>query len=105
MSEERETLLSVDFEAEVIEWRGPAPFVFATIPAGLVGEIRFAARQASYGWGVVPVEANIAGHVFRTSLFPRDGLYLLPVKRAVQNATGIALGDRVTVTLRIEARV
>ena len=105
MRGERETLLSLDFEADVIEWRGPAPFVFATVPEEFVGDIRFAARQASYGWGVVPVEASIAGHAFRTSLFPRDGLYLLPVKRAVQKAAAVSLGDRVAVTLRIAATV
>jgi hypothetical protein len=30
---------------------------------------------------------------FATSLFPRDGRYLLPVKRVVQTAEAIGLGD------------
>src|SRR3546814_13769212 len=56
---------------------------------------------ASYGWGVVPVVATIGGTEFATSLFPRDGSYLLPVKLAVQKAEGIGLGDRVAVVMRV----
>lgn len=100
---DRETLLHIDFEADVIEWRGPAPFLFAPVPEDLAGEVRFAARQASYGWGVVPVQASVAGHIFHTSLFPRDGTYLLPIKQAVRRATGVGRGSRVAVTLRVEA--
>lgn len=89
------------FRAEVIEWRGPAPFLFAVVPDAHVGAIRYAAMTASYGWGVVPVVAIIGGTEFATSLFPRDGGYLLPVKRAVQTAEGVGLGDRIVVALRV----
>ena len=89
------------FRAEVIEWRGPPPFLFAAVPDAHVGAIRYAAMTASYGWGVVPVVATIGDTEFATSLFPRDGGYLLPVKRAVQTAEGIGLGDRVAVAMRV----
>ena len=89
------------FRAEVIEWRGPAPFLFAVVPDAHVGAIRYAAMTASYGWGVVPVVATIGDTEFATSLFPRDGGYLLPVKRAVQKAEGVGPGDRVAVALRV----
>jgi hypothetical protein len=89
------------FEAEVIEWRGPAPFLFAAIPDDHVADIRYAALSESYGWGVVPVVARIGSTEFTTSLFPREGTYLLPVKVAVQRAEGVGLGDRVRVVLRI----
>ena len=87
------------FGAEIIEWRGPAPFLFAVVPDEHIGAIRYAAMTASYGWGVVPVVATIGGTEFATSLFPRDGSYLLPVKRAVQKAEGIGLGDRIAVAM------
>ncbi|SBV34358.1 conserved protein of unknown function [uncultured Sphingopyxis sp.] len=89
------------FRADVIEWRGPAPFLFAVVPDAHVGAIRYAAMTASYGWGVVPVVAIIGDTEFATSLFPRDGGYLLPVKRAVQKAEGVGPGDRVAVALRV----
>ena len=97
-------LASFGFEAEIIHWRGPPPYLFAPIPDDHVGEIRYAGRLASYGWGVIPVEAEIGGTVFRTSLFPRDGTYLLPIKTAVQRSAGVALGDKVHVLVRINSR-
>lgn len=102
MSGSDRALTRIEFETHVIEWRGPAPFVFAPIPETHVGEIRHAAAIASYGWGVVPVSATIAGTEFTTSLFPRDGGYLLPLKLQVQRALGIRVGDRVRVMVRID---
>jgi hypothetical protein len=99
-----EPLAAIAFEAEIVHWRGPAPYLFAVIPEQHVGEIAYAARLASYGWGCVPVEARIGGTAFMSSLFPRGGTYMLPVKVAVQRAEGIGLGDRVGVALRVVAR-
>jgi hypothetical protein len=92
-----ETLADITFDATVIEWRGPAPFYFAAVPDKHVGEIRYAAQMASYGWGVVPVEASANGVTFRTSLFPRDGGYLVPLKDKVRREAGVVLGDVVRV--------
>ena len=39
-----------------------------------------------------------------TSLFPREGRHLVPVKVAVQRAEGIGVGDEVRVELEIDAR-
>ena len=89
------------FEAAIIEWRGPAPFLFAVVPDEHIGAIRYAAMTESYGWGVVPVVATVGETAFATSLFPRDGGYLLPVKVAVQRAEGVALGDRIAVRMRV----
>lgn len=104
IQDDDEPLTWINFEAGIIEWRGPAPYLFAPVPDEHTGEIRYAARIASYGWGVIPVEAQIGTTRFSTSLFPRDGAYLLPVKAAVQKAAGVGLGDKVSVTLEIRAR-
>ena len=71
------------FEADIIEWRGPPPYLFAPIPDHLVGEVHYAAREASYGWGMVPVTAQIGTTKFTTSLFRRGDTYVLPIKVAV----------------------
>jgi hypothetical protein len=92
------------FEAEIIHWRGPAPFFFAPAPAEQVEALRQAARTATYGWGVVPVEATIDDFTFHTSLFPKDGTYLVPLKAAVRRKTNITAGDTVTVELTIWPR-
>jgi len=89
------------FEANIIEWRGPPPYLFATIPDHLVGEVHYAAREASYGWGMVPVIAQIGGTEFTTSLFRRGDTYVLPITVAVQRAEGLGLGDRIAVTMEV----
>ena len=94
-------MLQLAFETTIIEWRGPAPFFFAPVPEEHVAAVRSAARLASYGWGVVPVTAVIGGVSFATSLFPRDGGYLLPLKDKVRRAAGVTLGDRVRVAMTI----
>jgi hypothetical protein len=58
----------------------------------------------SYGWGVIPVEATIGGITFTTSLFPKDGTYLLPIKVAVRRTSGVTVGDLVDVVMRIGRR-
>jgi len=97
-------LFACRFTGPAFVWRGPAPFLFIAVPPEHDAEIRFAARQASYGWGVIPVAATIADFAFTTSLIPRDGAYLLPIKLAVQRATGVGPGSEATVDLRIEER-
>lgn len=94
------------FEATVIYWRGPAPFFYAPMPAEQAEAVRRVARFVTYGWGVIPVEATIAGVTFTTSLFPKDGTYLLPLKDAVRRKANVTAGDRVAVemTLRPAAR-
>lgn len=94
-------MADIVFDTAIIEWRGPAPFLFAPVPDEHVAEIRYAALSESYGWGVVPVIATIGGTEFATSLFPRDGGYLLPVKVAVQRAEKVGLGDPVRVAMRV----
>ena len=96
-----EILADLSFEAEVIEWRGPAPFYFVAVPPEHVDEVRYAARLASYGWGVVPVEATVGEVTFRTSLFPRNGGYLLPLKVSVRKTGKLELGMQVRIRMQI----
>jgi hypothetical protein len=50
------------------------------------------------------VEAWIGSRRFTTSLFPKDGAYLLPLKVAIREATGVKLGDRVPVRMALTLR-
>ena len=92
------------FDSEVIYWRGPAPFFYAPVPQSAADEIRSAAKLVSYGWGVIPVEATVGGVSFTTSLFPKDGTYLLPLKLAVRKPTGITAGDVIHVEMTLQPR-
>lgn len=91
------------FEAEIIYWRGPSPYFYAPLPAAEAERVRGVARAVTYGWGVIPVEATIHGATFTTSLFPKDGTYLLPIKAAVRNTAEVTAGDTVTVEMTIAA--
>lgn len=93
--------MDVVFRGRVIEWRGPAPYFFVPVPQEESGDIREVAAMASYGWGVVPVDARVGGIGFRTSLFPRDGGYLLPLKQAVRGPQSLAAGDHVAVEMTV----
>jgi Domain of unknown function (DUF1905) len=92
------------FEGVLFEWRGPAPFYFVAVPADDCDAVAEAAAEVSYGWGVVPVAARIGSSAFATSLIPRDGGYLLPVKNAVRVPEGLDVGDIVTATIMVGAQ-
>lgn len=104
MTGDSEPLAEIAFEAEIVHWRGPAPYLFVPVPPEHVAEVRYAARLASYGWGCVPVAARIGATGFTSSLFPRGDTYFLPVKVAVQRAERVGLGDRVAVEMRVVVR-
>ncbi|MEV6498673.1 DUF1905 domain-containing protein [Streptomyces prunicolor] len=93
------------FTGRVIEWRGPSPYYFVPVPDEESAEIREVAAVASYGWGVIPVEARIGEVGFTTSLFPKDGGYLLPLKNAVRKPQGLAADDEVTVELTVRLQL
>ena len=100
---DRESLLALAFETEVICWRGPSPYFFAALPAPEADQVRRIARAATLGWGVIPVEAEIGDAVFTTSLFPKDDTYLVPLKAAVRARANITAGDAIAVALTIRA--
>lgn len=93
--------MRLTFTGRVIEWRGPSPYYFVAVPDAESADIREVAALASYGWGVIPVDARIGETAFTTSLFPRDGGYLLPLKNAVRKPQSISAGDDVAVTMTV----
>jgi hypothetical protein len=96
-----EAVVAFDFGGEVFHWRGPAPYHFVALPEEDAAAVQEVAREVTYGWGVIPVRAVIGDTEWGTSLFPKDGGYLLPVKDAVRRAEKIALGDGVEVSLAV----
>ena len=90
----------LEFSGQVVEWRGPAPYVFVPLPpdaADLVDEVK---ADVVY-WGVVPVRAWIGGTGFTTAMFPREDTWFLPLKVAVRRAEGVELGDVVDVRMQV----
>jgi hypothetical protein len=95
--------MQVEFTGELWYWRGPAPFHFITVPDRQAAAIQDLSRLVTYGWGMIPVAARIEGTEWTTSLFPKDGGYVVPVKDAVRRAEDLEVGDAVTVRLTVEA--
>lgn len=93
--------MNVEFSGEVWEWRGPAPYHFVTVPDACCGALEAAAEIVSYGWGMVPVTARIGDTTWTTSLWPREGGYVVPLKDKVRTAEGIELGDVVALRLDV----
>jgi hypothetical protein len=94
--------MRLEFSGEVWFWRGPSPYHFVTVPEDESAELQLAAALVTYGWGMVPVTAQIADTVWTTSLFPKDGGYIVPVKDVVRHAEALDVGDVVTVRLTVD---
>nr|WP_218881133.1 DUF1905 domain-containing protein [Kineosphaera limosa] len=86
----------------MFEWRGPAPFYWAALPAEVCDYVD--AQEASYGWGAIPVHVLVGGTQWETSLLPRDGGYVLPVKKAVRVQEHVDNGDTVTFAMSVASR-
>jgi hypothetical protein len=93
--------MDFEFSGEVYEWRGPAPFYYVAVPDEQSADIKEASAVLTYGWGVIPVLVRIGETEWETSLFPKDGRYLVPLKDKVRTAEAIDDGD--TISLRMTA--
>ena len=93
--------MQLTFSGDVFEWRGPAPFYFVAVPDAESAEIKEVASVVSYGWGVIPVSVRIGKTEITTSLFPKQGKYLVPLKDVLRKPEGIVVGQSVEITLTI----
>lgn len=93
--------MDVEFEGEIWHWRGPAPHYFVTVPAEPCRELAALARSVTYGWGMIPATLRIGKTGWKTSLFPKDGGYIVPIKASVRRAEQLGEGDTVTVQLEV----
>ncbi|MET9022631.1 GNAT family N-acetyltransferase [Actinopolymorpha sp. NPDC004070] len=91
--------MDLEVSGEIWEWRGPAPYYFVTVPKEESLSLHGSSPDASYGWGMLPVRARIDSTEWSTSLWPKDGGYVLPLKDAVRKPLGLGIGDAVTVRL------
>ena len=93
--------MQVEFSGHIFQWRGPAPYYFVSVPQEQSEALKGISRAVTYGWGMIPVTARIGSTVWTTSLFPKDGRYIVPLKTTVRKAEKLAEGDIVTVWLEV----
>ena len=94
--------MDLEFSGEVWFWRGPSPYHFVTVPEDESLQLQAASALVTYGWGMIPVEVRIGSTRWTTSLFPKDGGYVVPLKDRVRNAERIDVGDTVAVRLGVD---
>ncbi|MCU1527186.1 MAG: hypothetical protein JWP75_949 [Frondihabitans sp.] len=89
------------FTSELWEWTARDNWFFVSLSAEAseeIGELPFAPR----GFGSVPVRASIGSSTWKTSIFPgSDGVFVLPVKKAVREAEGIQRFERIDVQIEL----
>jgi hypothetical protein len=93
--------MNFEFSGKIFFWKGPSPFYFVTVPEEQSRDIQAISALVTYGWGVIPVHVRIGKTEFTTSLFPKDGLYLVPIKASVRKAEDLDEGDNVTIRLEV----
>ena len=96
--------MNFEFSGAIWYWKGPAPFHFLTIPHAQSSELKEIAPLVTYGWGMIPVQAQIGRTSFTTSLFHKNGLYVLPLKDSVRKAEGVEEGSHVTARIEVKVR-
>jgi hypothetical protein len=94
--------MRVTFEAPLWQWSSrPDLWTFVSVPAAISDEILDRAAAYTHGFGSVRVEVTVGGTTWRTSIFPGEDGYSLPIKRAVREAEGLTLHGPVQVALRV----
>jgi hypothetical protein len=93
--------MHLSFVGTIWYWRGPSPYYFVTIPEAQSDTIKAISKLVTYGWGVIPVRVHLGEQVWHTSLFPKDGRYLVPIKDSIRKAGKLAEGDEVLIALEI----
>lgn len=94
--------MDLEFDGVIWEWRGPAPYHFVSVPEDECEQLRETAAAVTYGWGMIPVAVRVGGTRWTTSLWPKDGGYVVPLKDRVRRAEGLVLGQDVTVRLTVD---
>jgi hypothetical protein len=92
--------MDLEFSGDIWYWRGPSPFYFVTVPEDGCAALR-EVSHVSYGWGMIPVRVRIGGSEWETSLWPKDGRYIVPLKARVRQAEDLDEGATVAVALSV----
>ena len=93
--------MDIEFTGKIWYWRGPSPFYFVTVPAEQSQALHFISGSVTYGWGMIPVTARIGQTEWKTSLWPKDGGYIVPIKANVRQAEKLEEGNSVTLQLEV----
>ena len=89
--------MQLRISGEIWFWRGPAPFHFVSVPPAEAEMIHDVSTVVTYGWGMIPASVTIGATTVTTALWPKDGGYIVPIKKALQDREGIGIDDAVDI--------
>lgn len=93
--------MQLEFDGVVWFWRGPAPWHFVTVPVEGAEAIASVAAHVTYGWGMIPATVTLGASTWTTSLWPKDGGFIVPLKTAVRRAEDVEVDSVVRLRLTI----
>ncbi|WP_312855852.1 DUF1905 domain-containing protein [Nocardioides stalactiti] len=100
-------MTTYDFTAPLWRWLAKdeetsGSWFFVSLPFDVSDEIEATAGPGK-GFGSVRVEVTVGATTWRTSVFPstEQRTYVLPVKKAVRTAEGLAEGSEAVVSLTL----
>ena len=93
----------LEFDGKIWFWRGPAPWYFVTVPLAQSRDLNVISGLVTYGWGMIPVNVRIGRTEWKTSLWPKDGCYIVPLKANIRKEEKLEEGDEGTI--RLEVRI
>jgi hypothetical protein len=72
-----------------------------TVPSDEAASIKEISSRVTYGWGMIPATVTVGASEWTTALWPKDGGYIVPIKKWVQEAEGLDVGDTVRIRLTV----
>ena len=92
-----------EFTAALWEWDAKASWYFVTVPVDISDEIDARTHGLTKGFGSVRVRVRLGGSEWMASVFPdsKQQAYVLPIKKSVRVAEGIAPGDEARVHIEL----
>ncbi len=60
-------------------WEGPTPWHFVTVPAERCRDLKALSGFVTYGWGMIAVNVGNGETEWKTTLFPKDERYIVPI--------------------------
>ena len=93
--------MNIEFSGTIWFWKGPAPWYFVTVPAQQCRDLQAISGHVTYGWGMIPVNVRIGKTEWKTSLWPKDDRYIVPIKASVRKVEYLEEGDTVTIRLEV----
>jgi hypothetical protein len=89
--------MNIEFNGKIWYRHGLAPRYFVAVPANQSRDLEATLGFVTDGWGMIPAIVRIGKTEWKTSLFPKDGRYIVPIRASVRRAENLEEDDMVTV--------